>query len=131
MGAGTKESIFDITSLTLMRVNDICGKLDLLTVSNMAKTPALIRIHFGFLKSLYNNLQILLDEDDKKNWDEVMQKLSEMVFAQKERCNPEVFAALDKTEMELRRLQQRLGMSIQSKIKLDVKDKLKKKLVTG
>ena len=125
------EAVWDITTATLMRINEICHKLDYFTVTNKIRNPAFVKMHYGFLKSLYNNLQIMISDDDKKQWDEVFKKLDTMIFsAAAGRMNPELFDLLDKTEMELRRLQKKVGFSVQVKQKINVKAKMKRKLVS-
>lgn len=123
----TQESNFDITTLTLMRVNEICKKLDALAVSNSVKNSSYVRVHYGFLKAFYNNLQILLKDEEKTQWDKMFSKLEGEVF--KANLNQNIFMWLDNTEMELRRLQQRIGFSVMLKPKIDLHRKLKDKLV--
>lgn len=127
----SQESNFDITTLTLIRINEICKKLDILAVANITKHPEYIKGYYGFLKAFYNNLQIMLSDKEKEKWDKTFKELERRVFVSPDKIDIKTFEYLDNTEMELRRLQKKVGFSVMVKFKMDLKQKLHEKLVGG
>lgn len=127
----SQESNFDITTLSLIRVNEICKAIDRLTILNAKKNTESITTYYGLLKSFYNNLQVMLSDKEKEKWDKVFVELERRAFAAPDRIDVKTFEYLDKTEMELRRLQKRVGFSIMSRYKVDMKKKLRQKLTGG
>jgi len=122
-----QESNFNIATLTLIRINEICKKLDLLAVSNLVRNPSYVRVHYAFLKSFYNNMRYMIPKKERTKWDEVFFRVQKEVFSPQ--LDQRVFDWLDKIEVDLREMQQKIGFSVTVRPKIDMKRKISQKLV--